>query len=74
MMAIYLSFDINYPKYTISVLLFIQHFVVDLKDDQPMPPPIVKLVSNQEKINLYYAIISVFIMYYGMQFYVLWYL
>ena len=52
MMAIYFSFDINYPKYTSCVLLFIQHFVLDLKDDQPLPPSTVKLVSNLEKINL----------------------
>ena len=51
LMAIYFSFDITYPKSTSSVLLFIQHFVFDLKDEQLLPPATVKLVSNLEKIG-----------------------
>ena len=38
MMAIYFSFDITYPKYISSILLFIQHYVFDLKDEQLLPP------------------------------------
>ena len=50
LMAAYFVFDISYPKYLDSVLIFIQHYVFDLKDQQPLPSAAVKLVGNLEKL------------------------
>ena len=50
LIAAYFVFDISYPKYLDSVLIFIQHFVFNLKDQQPLPNAAVKLVANLEKL------------------------
>jgi len=51
LMAVYYTFDITYPKPTSSVLLFIQHYVFRLVDDQPLPPATLKLVNNLQKVD-----------------------
>jgi len=50
LIAAYFVFDISYPKYLDSVLIFIQQFVFSLKDQQPLPNAVVKLVGNLEKL------------------------
>lgn len=50
LIAAYFIFDVSYPKYLDSVLIFIQHFVFDLKDQQSLPNAAVKLVGNLEKL------------------------
>lgn len=50
LIAAYFVFDISYPKHLDSVFIFIQHFVFNLKDQQPLPNAAVKLVGNLEKL------------------------
>lgn len=50
LIATYYVFDISYPKCLNSVLLFFQHFVFNLKDQQPLPNATTKLVTNLQKI------------------------
>jgi len=51
LMAVYFTFDITFPKHTNAILLFIQHYVFQLVDDQPLPPTTIKLVSNLQRMN-----------------------
>ena len=52
LMAVYFTFDITFPKHANAILLFIQHYIFKLVDDQPLPPATSKLVSNLEKMTL----------------------
>lgn len=47
----YFVFNISYPKYLNSIFLFIQHFVFDLKDKQPVPMNVSNLIRNLQKLN-----------------------
>ena len=47
----YYVFNISYPKYLNSIFLFIQHFVFNLKDKQPVPITASNLVRNLQKLN-----------------------
>ena len=51
LMAIYFVFDINFPKHISGILLFFQHFVFNLKDEQPLPTTTSKLVTNLRKVG-----------------------
>lgn len=46
LIATYYVFDIAYPRSVAGVMLFFQHFVFDLKDQQPVPSCLCKLVQN----------------------------
>lgn len=46
----YYVFDIAYPKSLNAILLFIQHCVFKLTDQQPLPPATSKLVGTLKKI------------------------
>lgn len=51
LIAAYFIFNIAYPKFLDAILLFFQHYVFKLKDDQRLPNAAVKLNGNQQKIN-----------------------
>ena len=44
-------FDIVYPKNLRNVLLFIQHFVFDLPDQQPVSSSLSTFVTNLRKLE-----------------------
>lgn len=46
----YFVFNITYPKYLISIFLFFQHFVFNLKDKQAVPMTTVNLIRNLQKL------------------------
>lgn len=50
LIATYYVFDIAYPKPLNAVLLFFQHHVFQIKDDQPIPGATAKLVDNLQKL------------------------
>ena len=35
--SVYFTFDIAYPKQLYLLLLFIQHHIIELQDNQPIP-------------------------------------
>ena len=47
----YFVFDIVYPKSLNAILLFLQHYVFKLTDQQPLPPATSKLVGSLKKIK-----------------------
>jgi len=47
----YFVFNIAYPKYLNSIFLFIQHFVFNLKDKQPVPMTVSNIVRNLQKLD-----------------------
>ena len=47
----YFVFDIVYPKNFRNVLLFIQHFVFDLPDQQPVSSALSTFVTNLQKLE-----------------------
>ena len=42
----YFVFDIAYPKSEYDLLIFFQHFVLGLKDNQKIPPSVSSLCSS----------------------------
>ena len=46
MICSYYVFDINYPKQLYPVLLFVQRFIVSIKDDQPIPTVLTRAYMN----------------------------
>ena len=50
LLSFYFVFDICYPKFLNSVLLFFQHYVFKLTDSQPVPTMVTKLVGNLNKL------------------------
>ena len=48
--ATYFTFDITYPKGVSGILLFLQHFVLGLKDQQTIPSSTSKLIANLSKL------------------------
>ena len=50
LIATYYVFDIAYPKPLNVVLLFFQHHVFQIMDDQPIPGMTLKVVENLQKI------------------------
>ena len=49
LIATYFVCDIKYPKPLLPILVFLQHHIVQLKDEQLIPPATVKLLGNLEK-------------------------
>ena len=46
----YFVFDIPYPKITCSILIFLQHYVLNLPDNQTASSTVKTLVTNLEKL------------------------
>ena len=46
LIASYYIFDIAYPKSVAAILLFFQHIVFNLNDQQPHPTTLTKLIQN----------------------------
>lgn len=44
--AVYYVFDIAYPKPLYPVLLFLQRYVLNIKDSQLIPPSVTRLLSS----------------------------
>ena len=51
LIATYFVFDICYPKVLNAILIFFQHFVINLPDQQPVPSTVTKLVRNLQKVE-----------------------
>ena len=45
----YFVFDINYPKPLLPVLLFTQRFIVGIKDNQPVPPALTRVLAGLDQ-------------------------
>lgn len=52
LISTYFVFDIMYPKPLRSILLFLQHFVLDLPDQQSVSSVVSSLVANLEKQDI----------------------
>ena len=52
MMSAYFTFDIVYPPPLYPLLIFIQRFVMDVKDKQRVPPCVTRLCSSLDKVTL----------------------
>lgn len=52
LISTYFVFDIMYPKPLRSLLLFLQHFVLDLPDQQSVSSAVSSLVANLEKQDI----------------------
>ena len=50
MMSSYYVFDISYPQHLFAVFLFFQHFVFKIKESQPHPPALSKLIKNVKAV------------------------
>ena len=50
LIATYYTFDLSYPKCVDSVLIFFQHFIFGLKDQQRLPNATSKLIANLQKL------------------------
>ena len=51
------TFDIAYPKPLYSLLLFIQRFVLNIRDSQPVPNIVTVLVTALSKSQLDYIVV-----------------
>jgi len=51
LISTYFVFDIIYPKSIYRIMVFIQHFVFDLKDEQSVPLAVSTLVTNINKLS-----------------------
>ena len=51
LVSTYFVFDISYPKAIYRIMLVMQHFVFDLKDEQCVPPAVTTLVTNIKKLS-----------------------
>lgn len=49
-MSVYFVLDISYPKPISGVLIFLQHHVFRLQDEQAVPPAVKTLVTNLQKV------------------------
>ena len=49
--ATYFVYDVVYPKPLKSIFIFLQHYALDLKDDQQIPPSTLKLVKSLKNIE-----------------------
>lgn len=47
----YYVYDISYPKSLMPLYMFLQHYVMGLKDQQPVPNTTIKLISNLRKVD-----------------------
>lgn len=51
LIAAYYAFNISYPKSLGAILLFFQHFVMGIKDQQTIPIATSKLIGNLNKLS-----------------------
>ena len=51
LIATYFVYDVVYPKPLKSIFIFLQHYVLDLKDEQQVPPLALKLVKSLKNIE-----------------------
>ena len=49
-MAAYFVFNIAFPKSLYTLLVFIQHYIFNIKDDQPEPNAIAVLLTGLEQV------------------------
>lgn len=49
LISVYFAYEIAYPKPLYPVLLFLQRFVIDIQDCQPVPPALTRVLSVQQK-------------------------
>ena len=45
----YFAFDINYPKSLYPVLIFIQRYILAIRDNQPIPNVVTRVLTNLEQ-------------------------
>jgi len=50
LMSSYFVFDISYPKTISGILIFLQHHVFCLSDEQAVPPAVKTLLTNLQKM------------------------
>ena len=51
LLATYFVFDIVYPKGISGIMIFLQHYVLGLQDQQVVSSTTSKLISNLNKLN-----------------------
>lgn len=51
LIATYFSFNMSYPKGLYPLLIFIQHFLLGIKDKQVTPITLTKFLSSVDKIQ-----------------------
>ena len=49
LISVYFTFDIEYPKQLYPVCLFLQHYVLEIVDNQRIPNNVTILLSTLEK-------------------------
>ncbi len=49
LISTYFVFDIAYPKQMYPILLFIQRYLVGIKDEQPIPSSLIRMISALDK-------------------------
>ena len=52
LISAYYVFNIAYPKPINALLIFVQHFVLLLKDKQHVPASVTQLISVLDKLNI----------------------
>ena len=51
LISVYFAFNIAYPKPLYPLFLFVQHYVLLIKDSQPIPLSTTQLVSAMDKLS-----------------------
>lgn len=46
LLCVYFTYNIQYPKSLSAVLLFVQHYILGIKDSQRIPPALIRVVSS----------------------------
>ena len=46
LICVYFTYNIEYPKNLSAVLLFVQHYILDIKDSQRIPPSPTRVISS----------------------------
>ena len=52
LIGVYFSFNIAYPKPLYPILLFLQHFVLNITDSQHVPDIVKRVVSSLDRIEV----------------------
>ena len=50
LIAGYFTFNMSYPKSLYPTLIFLQHFVLEIKDKQVIPCTVTRLLSSLDKV------------------------
>ncbi len=48
LVCVYFAFNIQYPRALYAVLLFIQHYILGIKDNQPIPAAPTRVLSTMK--------------------------